>query len=55
MSEQTYCRNSLLYSSAAAGQPISAQHLPLGARTERLAASADRAARADLPQLARQQ
>jgi len=41
--------------SATAGQPISAQHLPLRAHTERLAASADRAARADLPQLTRQQ
>ena len=43
----------LLYFSATAGQPISAQHLPRCTHTDRLAASADRTARADLPQLTR--
>ena len=54
-SEDDLTLRRLLYSQRQAGQPISAQYLPLGARTERLAARADRAARADLPQLTRQQ
>jgi len=41
--------------SVTAGQPISAQHPPRRAHTERLAGPVDRAARADLPQLTRQQ
>ena len=48
ISERTYWLLVLLYSQRQPGQPISAQHL-------RLAARADRAARADLPQLTRQQ
>ena len=54
-SEDDLTLRRLLYSQRQAGQPISAQQLPLGARTERLATNADRAARADLPQLTRQQ
>ena len=47
-SERIYWLLVLLYSQRQPGQPISAQHL-------RLAARADRAARADLPRLTRQQ